>query len=264
MERGLREARDAIARAQGVVVLTGAGVSADSGIPTFRAPNGLWGRYRPEELATPQAFQRDPQMVWEWYAWRRSTVRGCSPNAGHRAIAELMLARKDVTLVTQNVDGLHARSLEEVSGQAAAWASEPEAFHARILELHGNLMRSRCRSCGHMSSEESEDSSVGASPPRCDGCGDLLRPDVVWFGEALDATVLERAYQAAATADVCVVAGTSAVVHPAASIPLATHDRGGVLIEVNPDITPLSELCDIQLRGRGVEILPRILAADHA
>lgn len=244
VERAGERVRDA----ERIVVVTGAGVSAESGVPTFRGPDGLWKSHRPEELATPGAFGRDPRLVWEWYQWRRDLVGGCSPNAGHRAIAGLQASRPGVTLVTQNVDGLHARA-----------AREAGASDADILELHGSLFRVRCAVCAWKAGRlEPVDASSEASLPRCPECDARVRPDVVWFGEPLDGEILRAAFAAARHADVCLVAGTSAVVQPAASVPLATVEGGGVVIEVNPEETPLSRVADVGLRGAAGELLPRL------
>ena len=250
----MAHARTLISHARRVVVLTGAGVSAESGVPTFRGPDGLWKTHRPEELATPQAFRADPRLVWEWYAYRRDTVAACRPNAGHRALAGFALGEREVRIVTQNVDGLHAQAAREESG-----GESPE--RAMPLELHGSLFRVRCVECTWESPHrEQVDASSLATLPRCPDCGGLLRPAVVWFGEALDDDVLVDAFEAAEAADLCLVVGTSAVVHPAASIPLATLRAGGAVVEVNPDETALSTVAAVTLRGPSGDILPDLLA----
>ena len=258
----LEGARNLVQSTRRVVILTGAGVSADSGVPTFRSGGGLWRQFRPEELATPEAFARDPETVWEWYAWRRWLILECSPNEGHRAIARLLLSRDGVTLVTQNVDGLHGRALRELQSEGVGLdpdgrAREPGA----TLELHGNLLRSRCSVCSESDDDGSHPGGAGSDtpPPRCPSCNALMRPAVVWFGESLDPGVLDRAMHAAQDAEICISAGTSAVVHPAAGIPLLTRESGGRVIEVNPEVTPISPFADIHLRGAGAEILPKIL-----
>jgi NAD-dependent deacetylase len=249
----LEAARDAIRTGKGTVILTGAGVSAESGVPTFRDRDGLWARYDPQELATPEGFRRDPLKVWEWYDLRRKVILGCSPNPGHRAIARFLAARADATLVTQNVDGLHRRALE---------AEDIAMSSVTILELHGNLARTRCSGCTF---RRWDPDPVGARDldtlPRCPECEALLRPDVIWFGEMLDARTLETAFLRAREADVCVVAGTSALVHPAASVPLATLEGGGLLIEVNPQETPLTRAARWSLRGLSGHLLPLLLEA---
>ncbi len=248
-------ARRILETADGIVVLTGAGVSAESGVPTFRGPGGLWRSHRVEELATPEAFRRDPYLVWSWYASRRERLAACEPNAAHRALARLALGRPDVTLVTQNVDGLHERAAREQAGDADPTLALP-------LELHGALMRDRCVACGARTSPEGAvaSSAPGREPvPRCRDCGGLLRPDVVWFGEPLDARVLGEAFAKARAAGVCLVVGTSAVVHPAASVPLATLEAGGVLIEVNPHPTPLTPYAVASIRGCAGDVIPALV-----
>jgi NAD-dependent deacetylase len=237
------------------VILTGAGVSAESGVPTFRGPDGLWNSFRPEELATPEAFRRDPRLVWEWYGWRQARVSACEPNAAHYAIAQLVRRRADVRLVTQNVDGLHARAAESIGDGASTDDEAP-------LELHGSLFRVRCTRCrfrGRL--DGAVDASSADTLPRCADCRGLLRPDVVWFGEALDEDVLQRAFQLAGAAELCLVVGTSALVHPAASLPLATARSGGCLVEVNPEHTPLTSACVLSLAGPAAVILPALVAS---
>ena len=219
-------------------VLTGAGVSAESGVPTFRGEDGLWKSYRAEELATPGAFARDPALVWEWYDWRRQVCAGTEPNPAHEAIAGLDRALSRFLLVTQNVDGLHAR-----------------AGSKRIVELHGNIFRARCTRCGAMK----DDLSVPLEeiPPRCE-CGALLRPDIVWFGEGLQETALQQAFEVCRSCDLMLVVGTSAVVQPAASMPLLAKQAGAGIIEINPDATPITPLVDLHLEGKAAEILPAL------
>jgi NAD-dependent deacetylase len=251
--------------AERVVVLTGAGISAESGVPTFRGPEGLWKSYRPEELATPGAFARDPRLVWEWYQWRRDLVGRCRPNEGHRAIAALQLRRPGVTVVTQNVDGLHARALREAVAEGSAAVGRggaPEAPKAPILELHGSLFRVKCARCTWTAERlEPVTTETEASLPRCPRCESLIRPAVVWFGEALDPAVLGGAFEAARSAEVCLVVGTSAVVQPAASVPLATLDGGGVIVEVNPDRTPLSGAAGLRFAGPSGAVLPHLVGS---
>ncbi len=263
----LAEARAALASARGVVILTGAGVSAESGVPTFRdSSEGLWSRYRPEELATPQAFRRDPRLVWEWYDHRRRAISRCEPNPGHRAIARFLVERPDAVLVTQNVDGLHHRALEmETAMLTGERDGSPEGTPgmdhaaARILTLHGDIMRVRCQGCSYTQIDRSPvDTSSADSLPRCPECDDLLRPAVVWFGEMLPEQALTRAFESAQDAEICVVAGTSAVVHPAASVPTATLSGGGDLIEVNPVETPLTPRARWRFPERSGELLPRL------
>jgi NAD-dependent protein deacetylases, SIR2 family len=223
---------------QSVAVLTGAGISAESGVPTFRGPGGLWRNYRPEELASPDAFRRDPTLVWEWYDWRRELVRKTEPNAGHLALAELERERPGaVALITQNVDGLHAR-----------------AGSKSIIELHGNLYRARCtKERKTMALEE----PITSIPPHCE-CGGMLRPDIVWFGESLDSWDMERASNAAASADLLLIVGTSGVVYPAAGL---VHVARGKTIEINPDATPITQYCDDSLQMPASRALPAIVNA---
>lgn len=248
-------ARALLEDARRTVVLTGAGISAESGVPTFRGERGLWRRHRPEELATPEAFARDPVLVWSWYAWRRELVGACAPNPGHVALARLALSGRG-SIVTQNVDGLHERAAEA----EAAHAADPGP--ALPLTLHGTLFGNRCTRCGRRSDGRgvAVDTTGPETLPRCaDPCGGLLRPDVVWFGEGLDPDVLDRAFRLAGEADLCLVVGTSAVVQPAASIPLATLRAGGAVVEVNPDPTPLSPHATVSVQGPSGVVLPRLL-----
>jgi NAD-dependent deacetylase len=239
------EARKALGRARAITVLTGAGISAESGIPTFRdALTGLWSRFRPEDLATPEAFRRDPKTVWEWYAWRRERVAGVAPNAGHAALARLEAAARArgarFTLVTQNVDGLH-----QAAGSRA------------VHELHGNIRRVKCFDQGH----PAESWAAGESPPRCARCRSWLRPDVVWFGEALARGDLETAMGAATGCDVFLSIGTSGLVEPAASLAFAALEHGATVIEVNPDRTPLTSHATLVVHGAAGMVLP--LLVDH-
>jgi NAD-dependent deacetylase len=228
--------------ARSVAVLTGAGISAESGVPTFRdAQTGLWARFRPEDLATPEAFRRDPKLVWEWYAWRRETVTRVEPNAGHRALVRLAALVPRFTLVTQNVDGLHQR-----------------AGSRDVIELHGNILRNKCFAEDVVVERWADD---GAVPPRCPRCGAPLRPDVVWFGESLPAAALAAAEQAAAESSVFLSIGTSALVYPAAQLPRSALEAGRTVVEINRDPTPLTPSATFSLRGRSGEILPALLAA---
>lgn len=232
----------AFRNAKHVAVLTGAGISAESGVPTFRdAQNGLWARFRPEDLATPAAFRRDPAQVWSWYAWRRSLVANAAPNAGHRALVRLATLVPDCTLMTQNVDGLHQR------------AGSPA-----VIELHGNLHRNKCFDEGVQVDEWCDDGSV---PPRCPHCGGHLRPDVVWFTESLPPEALHAAVAAAASADLFLSIGTSALVHPAAQLPITALEAGAVVVEVNPDPTPITPLAAFALHGPAGTMLPALLDA---
>jgi NAD-dependent protein deacetylase/lipoamidase len=232
--------------ARHIAVLTGAGISAESGVPTFReAQTGLWEQYDPTELATPQAFRRDPKLVWEWYAWRRGLVTQAKPNPGHLALAELEARRMShglrFTLITQNVDDLHHR-----------------AGNINIIELHGNLYRTKCFTENVVVETWPETQDV---PPRCPRCGGLLRPDVVWFNEQLPADALNAAISAANTCDIFLSIGTSSVVQPAASLAYSALEQGAPLIEINPADTPLTPLATYSLRGPSGQILPALVRA---
>lgn len=247
-------ARDILRRSKSVVVLTGAGISAESGVPTFRDAGGLWRNHRPEDLATPLAFDRDPVLVWQWYHERRRRVAECHPNGAHVALAEWAVARRpNVRIVTQNVDGLHARA----AGLIATPGDRPNSA-ALPVELHGSLFRIRCTSCGARHQQTPEVESI-PTIPHCRECDAPCRPDVIWFGEPLDDVLLADAIRAARAADACLVVGTSAVVYPAASIALITKRRGGALIEVNPEPTPLSALADVSVRATAVDAVPRLV-----
>jgi NAD-dependent deacetylase len=242
----IARARSLLDDAHRVMVLTGAGVSAESGVPTFRGPGGLWKQYHAEDLATPEAFARDPRLVWEWYGWRREVVSGCVPNAAHHALATAASARPAFRVVTQNVDGLHA-----------AAAGSP---NAQPLELHGSLFRVRCTRCvGGREDRSTIDARSLETLPHCASCGALLRPDIVWFGESLDPAILAEAIRLASSADVCLVVGTSALVHPAAGLDDLTHRGGGRVIEVNVADTPLTGRASVALRGPAASIVPELL-----
>jgi NAD-dependent deacetylase len=224
--------------AKRVVALTGAGVSAESGLPTFRGDGGLWQKFKAEDLASIDGFLQKPDVVWEWYEYRRSIYANAQPNSGHRALADLEKIYPEFTLITQNTDGLHL-----------AVGSE------NILELHGSLRRNRCHSCGKLYPEKVP--SNGQKPPRC-GCGGMLRPDVVWFGESLSPSILDAALKAATQAEVFLSVGTSALVQPAASLPLAAKRKRAVLIEINVEPTPLTSDSDFFLEGGASEWLSLI------
>jgi len=229
-------------KADRVAVLTGAGVSQESGLRTFRdAQTGLWAQYKPEDLASPEAFARDPKLVWDWYAWRREAIKSARPNPGHYALAEMESRFSDFTLITQNVDGLH-----RIAG------------NKRIHELHGNMQRVRCSACGRFAETWGDDS---IEVPRCKTCGGLLRPHVVWFGEALPRSELEAAVEAARASQVFFSVGTSGVVQPAAALPFAAHNKGAVVVEINLEPTPLTEKADYFLQGKSGEALPQLVKA---
>jgi NAD-dependent deacetylase len=225
-----------------VAVLTGAGVSQESGLRTFRdAQAGLWAQYKPEDLATPTAFARDPKLVWDWYASRREAVRGVRPNAGHYALAEMEKNIPEFTLITQNVDGLH-----HLAGSK------------NILELHGNILNVRCSECGVFALTWEDDLDF---VPRCKECNGLLRPDVVWFEESLPREQLEAAVDATRACQVFFSIGTSGVVHPAAALAHAARSEGSVVIEINAEPTPLTSKVDFSFHGKSGEILPELVKA---
>lgn len=254
----MEHARRLLASARRILILTGAGVSAESGVPTFRGPDGLWRKHRAEQLATPSAFQADPRLVWEWYGWRRERVGACRPNAAHTAIARLTLRNGEARLVTQNVDGLHELALEEAQSGSAASAASP-------IRLHGSLFQARCTVCEERTSDRRPiDAKSVASLPRCAKCSALLRPDVVWFGEGLDPQILRHSIELAEAAEVCLVVGTSGLVQPAASLPLVTRESGGVVVEVNTEPTPLTEIAVSSVRGPAGRILPSLLDGEPA
>jgi NAD-dependent deacetylase len=232
----------AVQTAVRVAVLTGAGVSAESGVPTFRqAQTGLWAQYDPHELATPAAFRRNPALVWEWYAWRRELVSQAQPNPAHLALVEMAHRVPAFTLITQNVDNLHQR-----------------AGSQDVIELHGNITRIRCAADGRIITPWQESDQL---PPRCPDCNHYLRPDVVWFGENLPRAALERARQETEQCDLFFSIGTSALVQPAASLPLLAVENGAILVEVNPEETPLTHFADYALHGPAGEVLPALLQA---
>ncbi len=238
-EKQLKQVADYLRSCRRLAVLTGAGVSKESGIPTFRDKlTGLWEGYDPTQLATPEGFLKDPPLVWKWYDWRRGIVSQAQPNPGHLAIAELEKRMRTV-VITQNVDRLHQR-----------------AGSKNVLELHGNILTYRCFDRGHQFEGEVE--SGLASPPLC-SCGSPLRPNVVWFGEALPKFVLNEANIAVRDCDLILVIGTSALVQPAASLPYIARDKGAKVVEINPNETPLSEDADVFLKGASGEVMPQLV-----
>ncbi len=235
----MEQARRWLAEAKSVVVLTGAGVSAESGIPTFRDAGGLWRHWRPEELASPEGFARDPKLVWKWYDWRRTVIRGAKPNPAHLAIAEIERRKQRFTLVTQNVDGLHDR-----------------AGSCNVLKLHGDIWLVRCLRCGREFRDDR--APLPELPPRCE-CGGMLRPGVVWFGEMLPEDVWTRAERAATSTDLLLVVGTSAVVYPAAGLVPLAKASGARVIECNMEETPFSAQLDRSFRGKAGELVPELI-----
>jgi NAD-dependent deacetylase len=234
------DAAQLLAGVSSILVLTGAGVSKESGIPTFRdAMEGLWAKFDPQKLATPEGFLEDPKLVWQWYDFRRKAVMAAKPNPGHHAIAELAL-KKPTTVVTQNVDGLHQKA-----------GSQP------VIELHGNIMKFIC--FDHRHPIENVEFGLDA-PPHCDQCGSPARPAVVWFGEQLPVDVLTSATTLAKTVGAVIVVGTSGLVQPAASLPFYAYQRGIPIIEVNPDPTPITDIATFFLAGPSGQILPKLVS----
>jgi NAD-dependent deacetylase len=231
---------ESLRNAERLAVLTGAGISAESGIPTFRdAQTGLWARFRPEDLASPEAFMRDPVMVWEWYRWRRGLVDGALPNAGHKAIAELQRHVANTVVITQNVDGLH-----QVAGATD------------VIELHGSIRRARCTKCTATREWTADESSF---PPYCD-CEAMLRPDIVWFGEMLPEDALDRAFAVTESCDVFLSVGTSNLVQPAASLPWLAAERGADVAVVNVSMDGQLHAPNVMhLTGKSGDVLPRLL-----
>jgi NAD-dependent deacetylase len=227
-------------QSQRCVVLTGAGISAESGVPTFRGKEGLWGKFRPEELATMDAFMANPKIVWEWYNWRRELIGEVKPNAGHRALAEMARCFPSFTLITQNVDNLHRL-----------------AGSTEILELHGNIYRNKCAECGRPFAEA--ELIDPKEIPACSQCGGRIRPDVVWFGEMLPEDVIELAFERSEEADLFFSIGTSALVHPAATLPVVAKRHGAILVEINPEETPLSGIADFSLAQPSGQVLPALV-----
>ncbi len=241
----LTKAARALTSAKHAIAFTGAGISAESGIPTFRGSgeDSLWSRFKPEELATPEAFERNPRRVWEWYVWRMNLIRKAKPNPGHEALAKLEALNVIKAVVTQNVDGLHQR-----------------AGSRRVIELHGSIWRVKCSNpaCTFRASISEPPKEI---PPKCPSCGHYLRPDVVWFGEPLPQDAWGEAVRLAEVSDAILVVGTSGVVYPAAYIPLIVKERGGTVIEVNVAESSITRYANIFLKGRAGEVLPKLAEA---
>jgi len=234
-----------LCQAQRVAAFTGAGISAESGVPTFRGADGLWSKFRPEELANMDAFMRNPELVWEWYAHRKRVIAEVQPNAGHYALAQLEEIFPQFAVITQNIDNLHQRA-----GSTA------------VYELHGNIERNYCMECGKTAGNDEVLAAPGV--PRCRACGGMIRPDVVWFGEMLPEDAWDLSVRAAKSSDVFLSIGTSAVVYPAASLPLLARDHGACLVEINPERTPLTESADEFLQGLAGVVLPALVQALEA
>ncbi len=239
-DQALQEVRHRLAKAKAVTVLTGAGISADSGIPTFRGPEGLWKNYRPEELASPEAFDKDPRVVWEWYNWRRELIASKTPNEAHHSLVELERRTEQFWLITQNVDGLH-----------------PKAGSQRLSEIHGNIWKVRCTECSQV-----VDNVEVPLPtlPLCQICKGLLRPHIVWFGESLDPQDLQESYEALQACDLLLIIGTSGMVYPAASFGPVAKNQGAFVVECNLDPTPNSSLVDLAIQGKAKDSVPQLLS----
>lgn len=229
----------ALRKAKSVVAFTGAGISAESGVPTFRGMDGIWKKFKPEDLANINAFMKNPELVWEWYAHRKRIIAGILPNAGHYTLARMEQMFPHFAVITQNIDNLHRR-----------------AGSHTVYELHGNIERNYCMKCGTSYSNEEVLNQAGV--PRCTKCGGLIRPDVVWFGEMLPDDEWENAVRSTASADVFFSIGTSGVVYPAASIPLMAKQQGAFVVEINPEPTPLTDRVDEFLMGPSGIILPAL------
>ena len=247
--KGIQQAIEILRSTKSLFVLTGAGISAESGIPTFRGKDGLWKNYSATDLATSEAFDRDPGLVWEWYHWRQSVILGAKPNSAHLALVELEKKFNDFLLLTQNVDSLHRL-----------------AGTKKILELHGNIFRARCLSCGAVAEHIYDERMVMTDAlktktplPHC-GCGGLLRPDIVWFGEPIPQDIWEESVSfLQGSANAALIIGTSSVVWPAAFIPEIARQNQVHTIEINLEPTPISDSVDVALFGKAGEILPQII-----
>ena len=229
---------DKLKNATKIVFVTGAGISQESGIPTFRGTDGLWRKYDPMQLATIDAFYDDPKLVWEWYEDRRKNILQAKPNSGHSAIAELE-KYKEVTVLTQNIDGLHQRS-----------------GSTKVLELHGSIIRIKCSVCNF---KDNIPASFDKLPPKCSSCNNILRPDVVWFGESLPQDVWNQAIFEAKSCDVMIIAGTSLVVSPANTLPVYAKQNNALLVEINPEETIMSSEMDLSLKMTSAKALPNLI-----
>lgn len=232
--------RALLQRVESLCVLTGAGISAESGVPTFRGAEGLWSKFKPQELANFEAFKRNPELIWEWYNYRKKIIRETGPNPAHYALVRFEELVTDFTLVTQNVDNLHFR-----------------AGSKKVLELHGNIERNFCLDC--RKDADNVDVSVDKKLPQCSFCGGLLRPAVVWFGEMLPAEIFEQAAEAARRCQLFLTIGTSAAVYPAAGLPLMALQHGAYVVEINTEKTDISHLVNEILSGKAGEILPELV-----
>jgi len=239
LSAGIPEVKARLAGARAVTVLTGAGISADSEVPTFRGADGLWRNHRAEELATPEAFARNPRLVWEWYNWRRELIATKIPNAAHHALVELEQRVERFWLITQNVDGLH-----------------PAAGSRKLSEIHGNIWKVRCTQCRQVQKNRAVPIPM---LPLCPACGGLLRPHIVWFGESLDPDDLDRSVAAVGSCEVLLIIGTSGVVYPAASFAALARQAGAFVAEINLDPVPNPQVVDLTIGGRAAEVVPELI-----
>ena len=237
VDKFIQAAAEIIEESEYLIALTGAGISKESNVPTFRGEDGLWQNYDAMQLATPTAFTNNPSLVWEWYSWRQGLIAECEPNPAHNVLVKWEEKSILKSLITQNVDGLHRR-----------------AGSRNVLEVHGDLWALKCVSCSHKERLSAPASGI----PQCPQCESHLRPDVVWFGESLDSGIIDQVYTELAKADACLVVGTSALVHPAASFPLIVKQCGGKLLEVNVERTGLTSVADVHLSGKAGEVLPSL------
>ena len=231
------DARHVVEKAERITVLTGAGISAESGVPTFRGDQGLWNDIRPEDIATPQAFLKDPEFVWKWYDMRRQTIHNAQPNPGHYALSELEKKKSSFTLITQNIDGLHSK-----------------AGSTNIIELHGNIWQMRCTKCSYIFHDYKVPLDV--IPPTCIKCNEMTRPNVVWFGEIIPMSAIDKCILAIESCEVMIIVGTSGIVEPAASMGMMANRLGKIVIEINTGVTPGTGLYDYSINGKSGEILP--------
>lgn len=236
----IQELKARLARTTAVTVLTGAGISADSGVPTFRGADGLWKDHRPEELASPEAFARNPELVWEWYNWRRELIASKQPNPAHTALVEMEHRIDNFWLITQNVDGLH-----------------PLAGSRHLSEIHGNIWKVRCTQCGQITVNRDVPIAI---LPECATCEGLLRPHIVWFGESLDPEDLRQSFDALRNCEMLLIIGTSGVVYPAASFGPIAKDNGAFVAELNLDPTPHSDLVDVAVQGHAKDLVPQLVS----
>jgi len=232
--------KERLKNSKNIVILTGAGISAESGVPTFRGKDGLWRNYDPMELATPAAFNNNPKLVWEWYNWRREIVSKTQPNQGHFALTQMEQRYKNTTIITQNVDGLHIKAGTE-----------------KVLEIHGNIWRTRCTVCGDINYNYTV--PLTTIPPVCNKCKGILRPDIVWFGEQLPENIMSKVEEKIYNCDFMFVIGTSGTVQPAASFSFIAKQRNAYIVEINIEETPTTDIADISLLGKSGEILPKLI-----